>query len=122
MFSNLSNWINTNIPQSIPTVNLPNMPNVHMPKLPDLFGKNKNPEEATDGQEQNLVEASLNEQAQLPTTSAEAENDAEAQADLNSAEAKHKFGLNAAELNQNAQKAIGAAKEMSSNIGSKIAE
>jgi hypothetical protein len=117
MFSNLSNWINTNIPQSIPTVNMPSMPNVQMPKIPDLFSKNKNAEEqqASENQTANEENQTEQQQEQLLTTST-AVNADENQPD---AEIKSKFTLNTAEINQNAQKAIGAAKEMSSNLGSK---
>lgn len=35
MFGSISNWINNNLPQAIPPVNMPTMPN--MPNIPDIF-------------------------------------------------------------------------------------
>ncbi len=128
----------------MPDVPAVNMPNVHMPKMPelpkmpDLFGKKQTPEEAAavgeNGAEGQQIDASKIEPAQeqqpqvdqqqqqdVPSTSAAAEaaDAANAEQTGEAASGGSKFGINAADISQNAQKAIGNAKELGSNIGSK---
>jgi len=44
MFGSISNWVNTNVPTSmptLPTLNMPTLPTVHMPGSLNFLGKNK---------------------------------------------------------------------------------
>ena len=134
MFGQISNWINTNVPEvkmpevSMPKVSMPSMP--HMPKMPDIFGK-KSGEEGGGGEgaaaaeggqidtgnmepQQEQQEYAQQQSADVPTTSEAA---AAASGDENGAA---KFHINTTEINQNMQKGIGHAKELGSNIGNMI--
>lgn len=149
MFGSISNWINTNIPQNIPTVSMPSMPAMPtmpnmpampamptmpaMPQLP-LFGKKgeevlKEGEEALPSTENEIVEQ---EQTSAPETKLntdlnhiepvvenqpEKEANPEAVIDPEAEDAEkgndQKFGFHP-------NKAMGAAKDLGNNIGSKL--
>lgn len=51
MFGSITNWVNTNVSQNIPTVSMPSMPTMPtmpaMPHMPDLFNKNKKSDDAS---------------------------------------------------------------------------
>lgn len=134
MFGSISNWINTNMPQvppmSMPSMpNMPSMPKPNMPAMPDIFGKNKSA--APTEEQQANAEAAANvetkdtgaveEPKKLEQEAGEIENVSNGDSTVagEGEQANSKAGL-MNPLDIDAQKALGTAKEIGSNIGSNI--
>lgn len=132
MFGSISNWITTtssNITSNIPPVNLPNIPDIftksNTKSDQEILNSEKNIEEQNNLKTENtldkndssnpLISSNLEEKANQK----EAENKHISVENADSArETEEKFGV-ISQLDIDAQKAYGQAKEIGSNIGSK---
>ncbi|CAF0853581.1 unnamed protein product [Brachionus calyciflorus] len=128
MFGSISNWINTNLPNAIPEVNLPNinMPNINMPNLstlpniPELFNnKNKN-ENSEDASENSVVvENKSNTSESVTEKSNEVSNEGETneKLNINPMETAKELGNSAKELFGNTTELLG---NTTSNLGNML--
>lgn len=149
MFGSISNWINTNIPQNIPTMpNMPAMPTMQMPAMPTMPQMNLNPfkkgEETgsattpKEGEEVPITQTEIVEQEQtsIPETKLDIQvdlNNIEPVVEKQPEQEANPDGTNVdpdAEGNEHKfgvnlggihpTKAMGAAKDLGNNIGSTI--
>ena len=154
MFGQISNWINTNLPQ-VPQVNMPsmpampnmpnismptmpNMPNISMPTLnmpamPSLFNKNKEEGGEQDPAKTEAAITSGDEAQKAETVSALAAAAADGQTNVDAIQVEPQAGVvaNGAAaadgehkkfnpLDLDPSKALGTAKDLGSNLGSKL--
>ena len=122
MFGSISNWINTNVAQAIPPVSMPQMPQMpQMPKMPDLFGKNSGAQPPQQQAEEkkdetiNVEKKKMSEESKPITEEPNLAQSTEPTVSEGVGE-QVKSGYN---IELDTQKAIGTAKEIGSNIGSK---
>ena len=133
MFGSISNWITTtssNITSNIPPVTLPNIPVIFAKNSPKSEQDILNPEKVNDEQKSLTIENNadkidpsntltiLNDEEK--TNKQEIENSYNLENADSVKDAQEKIGV-MSQLDIDAQKAYGQAKEIGSNIGSKAA-
>ena len=140
MFGSISNWVNTNVPTSmptLPTLNMPTLPTVHMPGSLNFLGKSKTTAEPA-GDETSAAAADVKvEVAEEAASSRPASQNSMTKSEVaeepanknNIDETKHEevdvvdvpdtTAKSENHSQMGATKALESAKELGSNIGSK---